>query len=73
MVQVRATMKCFVGNCLRAAGEVFEFDGDLDPSSTVLVAVDPEPEPEPEAPKRRKRRAKKVAAPDWANDEATDA
>ena len=65
MVQVRALMKCFVGNCLRDVGEVFEFTGELDPTSTVLVAVEPEPEPEPEPKKEppKKRGRPRKASP----------
>lgn len=40
MVKVRALQKCFVGNCLRQAGDEFDHDGVINES--VMVALEDE-------------------------------
>lgn len=38
MVKVRALQQCFVDNCLRVAGDEFDYDGEINES--VLVALE---------------------------------
>ena len=58
MVKVRALQACFIGNCLRAAGDVFNHDGEI--GEAVMIALEDEaPVDMPrqsKASKKKKRR-----------------
>ena len=65
---VRATEACFVGERLRSAGEVFEYDGPMPPKGGALVDME-ESIAEPPKPRRERKPSKRgVPAPSWSGE-----
>jgi hypothetical protein len=67
MAKVRALVKCFVGHVLRKQGDVFDYDGVINPK--VLMALETEePTPIPKKPRKKKAAAKAKPAEDSSSE-----
>lgn len=76
--KVRALQKCFVGNAIRNAGEVFNYSGDVNPA-VMIVLDDEKPVEKPtqssadkEQISKKKTKTKKAEQPKAEESGSTD-